>query len=259
MKTNRLIYFILVCISLAVLAGCSKAELLVYTDIDRLQMTDTATINSTFVYEPASTIKDTVYIQVNTIGKTANFDREVKLVQRTEAGEPNPAVPGVHYLAMDDASLKSSMIVKANAVKAMIPVVLLRDPSLKANSYRLRLELVANAQFGLGEVQSRSVAIRFSDRLERFYSWRVDGSQAGAFVAFGKYSIRKHQFMIDVLQERIDDAWYQKAASISATLNYKNLLKQALVTYNNDPANIASGKAPMRETDTPGSPLVTFP
>jgi hypothetical protein len=36
-------------------------------------------------------------------------------------------------------------------------------------------------------------------------------------------------------------------------------MKDALAAYNNDPANIASGKAPMRETDSPTSPLITFP
>lgn len=151
------------------------------------------------------------------------------------------------------------MVIKANAVTAMIPVVLLRDVSLKTNSYRLKLQLVANDQFGLGETKSQSRAIRFSDRLERFYSWRFDTYVAPAFSYFGKYSTRKHQFMIDVLHQVIDEAWYQAASNIGALTNYKNLVKDALATYNADPTNIASGKAPMREADTAGSPLITFP
>jgi len=245
---------------LAVVAtGCSKATQLLYSDIARVQLADTTTVNNTFVYDAATVTKDTVYIQVNTIGKTANFDREVKLVQVTEPAELFPAVPGVQYIPMDDPSLKKLMVIKANAVTAMIPVVLLRDVSLKTNSYRLKLQLVANDQFGLGETKSQSKAIRFSDRLERFYSWRVDGTQASAYNTFGKYSTRKHQFMIDVLHQVIDEAWYQAALAIGALNNYRNLLKDALATYNADPANIASGKAPMRETDVVGSPLVTFP
>jgi len=254
---KRLLYIAL--IAMAVVTGCSKTEQLLYSDVSRVQVSDTTTINSTFFYEAATKIRDTVYIQVNTIGKTENYDREVKLVQVTEMNVQNPAVPGVHYVAMDDPSIKSLMVVKANAVNAMIPVILLRDPSLKNNSYRLRLELTANQQFGLGELQSRGRAIRFSDRLERFYSWRLDALPAPASNTFGKYSTRKHQFMIDVLHQQIDEAWYQAASSIGALSHYKNLLGEALAAYNTDPANIASGKAPMRETDAVGSPLVTFP
>ena len=255
---NRLIYFALISLA-AVVISCSKADQLVYNDIAGVQLADTSTINTTFFYENAATLRDTVYIQVNTIGKIANYDREVKLVQVPEIGESNQAVPGVQYLAMDDPTLKHLMVVKANTVTTMIPVVLLRDPSLKNNAYRLRLELKANDQFDLGETQSRSRAIRFSDRLERFYSWRIDAGQAPAYGIFGKYSTRKHQFMVDVLHEQIDEAWYQASVSIGATGHYKNLLKEALATYNSDPANITSGRGPMRESDVVGSPVITFP
>ena len=254
---KRLIYIALILTT--VITGCKKNEQLLYHDIARVQLNDTATINSTFVYDPATVTRDTVYVQVNTIGKTANNDREVKLVQVTEENEPFPAVAGVHYVSLDDPSLKKLMVIKANAVSAMIPIVLLRDTSLKTNSYRLQLQLTANDQFGLGEVQYRSIAIRFSDHLERFFSWRVDASQAPAFITFGKYSIGKHQFMIDVLHETIDEAWYQAASSIGALTNYQNLLKTALAKFNSDPANIASGKAPLRETSSPNSLAITFP
>jgi len=254
---NRLIYFAL--FLAAVATGCSKADELLYTDIARVQLADTSAMSSTFVYEPGSVTRDTVYIQVNTIGNIVNADRPVKLVQVTETGVANPAVAGVHFVPFDDPSLKELMVVKVNAVTAMLPVVLLRDASLKENTYRLRLELAGNDAFGLGETKSRSKAIIFSDRLERFYSWRVDGTQASAFITFGKYSTRKHQFMIDYLGEKIDEGWYQAVLLAGATQHYKNLLKQALANFNANPANVANGTSPMRETTSPGSPLVVFP
>jgi hypothetical protein len=255
---NRLLYFTLI-LMVAVIAGCSKADELIYNDVARIQMADTATISSTFVYEANTVTRDTVYIKVNTIGDIKNYDREVKLVQIPETGQLNAAVAGVQYVPTDDPSLKSLMVVKANAATAMLPVVLLRDASLKENSYRLRLELAPNEQFGRGEVQMRSRAIIFSDRLERFYSWRVDNGTAPAFYTFGKYSTRKHQFMIDNLHEQIDESWYQIAVTIGALQNYGNLLKDKLKTFNSDPDNIASGNAPLRETDAAGSPAITFP
>jgi hypothetical protein len=255
---NRLIYFTLIFLA-ALATGCSKADELLYHDIARVQMNDTATVNSTFVYAPATVTRDTVYIQVNTIGDMASYDREVTLVQVPESGTVNAAVPGLHYVAMDDPALKSLMVVKANTVKAMIPVVLLRDASLKDKSYRLKLQLSGNDQFGLGEIQRRSCVIVFSDRLERFYSWRVDSGTAPAFYTLGKYSTRKHQFIVDVLKEQIDEAWYQTAVSIGALQNYGNLLKTALDAFNKNADNIASGAAPLRETADPASALITFP
>lgn len=255
---NRFIYTILIAL-VAFASGCSKAEELMYSDISRVQLTDTAALNSTFVYDGSEVTRDTVYVSINTIGDISSQDRAVKIVQITDPSILNPAVAGQHFLPFDDASLKALMVVKANAVTAKLPIVLLRDPSLKEKTVRLRLELVANDQFGLGEQKSRAITIVFSDRLERFYSWRVDATQAPTFLAFGKYSTTKHQFMIDQLGEIVDERWYQAALGLGAIQHYKNLLKQRLADFNADPANIASGKAPLRELPDGISPLVSFP
>lgn len=243
----------------ATYVGCKKADQLVYSDQARVQLSDTATLSQTFVYEPATVTRDTVYIRVNTIGEIKNVDRAVQLVQVPDGPAERTAKPGIHFVALDDPSLKSLMVIKANEVFAMIPVVLFRDTSLRTNSYRLRLQLAGNDQFGLGEGTLRSRAIQFSDRLERFFSWRFDTTVASAFNNFGKYSTRKHQFMIDVLGQQIDEAWYQAALLAGAAGHYKNVAKAELNTFNSNPANIASGAAPMRETSLPTSPLVTFP
>lgn len=271
----------LICFIIAIIvisAGCSETDYQLYSDINRIQLNDTATLNYTFVYEPAATIRDTVYIQVNTIGNLAEYDREVKFVQVPEynytyqrdpqTGEvtdtivtekPNKAIPGVHYVAADDPELKKLWVVKANAATARIPVVLIRDASLELESFRLRLQLAESADFGLGETKAGAVTIVFSDRLERFYSWRTDNTVSPAYNSFGKYSTAKHQFMIDVIGEVIDENWYQAISRLQAVGHYNNLLKEALNTFNNDPANIASGAAPLRESNSPGSPLVAFP
>lgn len=273
---KKLICYISVLLVMA--ASCKKAESLMYSDVNRVQMRDTATINSTFVYDPVTVITDTILVEVNTIGDIANHDRPIKLVQVPEydltfvrdpitnvitdtikTERPFKAQPGVHYVALDDKSLEPLMVVKANEVRAKLPIVLKRDASLKTNSYRLRLQLAANSEFSLGEAKAREITIVFSDRLERFYSWRVDGTQASAFNSFGKYSTAKHQFMIEVLETKVDEEWYQAIVAAQATQNYKNVFKEALLAFNSDPANIASGKAPLRESDAPGSAVVTFP
>ncbi len=138
--------------------------------------------------------------------------------------------------------------------------MLLRDASLKDNSYRLRVELAANDAFGLGETKARARTVIFSDRLERFYSWRFDNGTAPAFYTFGKYSTGKHQFMIDVLGEVIDENWYKaalycrRAHALCEPVQAGNC-SASMPT----PANIASGKAPVRETGSPNSAVVSFP
>jgi hypothetical protein len=119
--------------------------------------------------------------------------------------------------------------------------------------------VVANDEFALGELKFLEKTIVFSDKLERFYSWRVDNGLALAYNSFGKYSTGKHQFMIDVLKTRIDEDWYQAISKVGATTHYNTLLREALAAFNADPANITSGKAPVRETNSPTSAPISFP
>ncbi|WP_295116538.1 DUF4843 domain-containing protein [uncultured Chitinophaga sp.] len=272
---KKLVLYIAVLMVTAI--GCKKAEQLVYNDIARIQLHDTAAMNFTFVYDAATVVKDTVYVRVNTIGGITSADRPVKFVQvpeydytyvrdpitnqiidTVETERPFKAVPGIHYLDFNDKAAPP-MVVSADSARAFVPVVLLRDPSLKENTYRLRIQIAANDAFGLGEIMAREMTIIFSDRLERFYSWRTDNTVSPAFNNFGKYSTGKHQFMIDALKTNINEEWYQAALTAGAMQQYRNVVKQLLTEFNANPANIASGKAPLRETDNPTSAVVTFP
>jgi hypothetical protein len=264
--------------ALVVIAGCRKAPYLTYTDIARIQMADTTTQSATFVFEPKNIVQDTAYIQVNTIGGITPYDRQVKFIQvidysytykvdttthqiidsiATEV--PFRALPGVHYVDFNDKNMQSLMIVKANEATASIPVILLRDTSLATNTYRLHIQLEESHEFGLGEKIAREKTLVFSDHLERFDSWRVDSYLAPAFGWFGKYSVGKHQFMIDVLKQNIDDAWFKAASNNGSLRQFVTVLKQALSDFNSNQANLASGKAPLRETSSPTSAAVTFP
>ncbi|RFS19227.1 DUF4843 domain-containing protein [Chitinophaga silvatica] len=261
---------------LVIISGCRKAPYLVYSDIARIQISDTITMSATFVFKNKNIVRDTQYINVSTIGGITSFDRPVKFEQIPEytytykrdpvtnqivdtivTAVPFQAKPGVHYVDFNDKSVQDIMVVKANEAVAKIPVILLRDTSLVTNSYRLRFKLVANDQFGLGVKSAQQKTLVFSDRLERFASWSTDNGLAAGW--FGKYSTGKHQFMIDVLKQNIDQAWYDAASAAGALRQYSTVLKQALVDFNSDPANQASGKAPLRETASVTSPIVTFP
>lgn len=271
------IFFYITFVMIVLAASCKKAPLLMYNDKNRVQLNDTTTVTESFVYDSASVVRDTVYIQVNTIGDVSSVDRDVQLTQVPEYSYAlvtdsvthlldtvytpvaYPAVAGIHFLPLNDHSLDSIRVIKANQVTAQIPIVLLRDTSLKTNSYRLRVSLASSRDFSLGEAYKREITIVFSDHLERFYDWRVDNGMAIAYSYFGKYSTGKHQFMIDVLNTTIDENWFTAANTAGALSEYRTLLKNALAAFNTDPANIASGKAPVRETSDPTSAAITFP
>lgn len=271
-------YSCIIILLLAVLGACKKADYMLYNDGQRIQMADTTAFSYSFLYKDAAVTRDTILIQMNTIGGIAGHDRAITIEQIPEydktyvrdpvtnkitdsviTEKPYKAIPGKHYIPFTDPAVKNLMVVRTDSAIGKIPIILLRDADLKTNSYRLRIRLIANDEFAIGETRQVERTIIFSDRLERFESWKTDISSSPAFVSFGKYSTGKHQFMIDVLKVKIDDEWYKAIVAAGAVQHYKVLLRDALAAFNADPANIAAGKAPVRETSDPASPLITFP
>ena len=269
------IIYTVVFLSTVLLTGCQKAEYLLFNDTARVQMNEEKEILTDFYYTDASIVRDTVYLTVNTIGDPENRVRRVALEQISEydveykydakgnlidsvvTEKPNKAVPGVHYVSMDDPEMLPLLVVQPNAVTVEIPVILLRDASLKKDEYRLCLQLVPTSDFLLGERGKLSGTIVFSDKLSKPGFWNTSVDR----YYFGLYSTRKHEFMYEVMQTEINEAWWKKLRADYAELTYtRNKLKEALSVYNADPANKANGLAPMREEqNNPNSPLVTFP
>ncbi len=147
-----------------------------------------------------------MYVRLNTIGGISDQDRKVTLEQVTEYDvtyvrdpvtnkiidstvkeKPFKAVAGKHYVPLNDPSMQSLLVIRANQASDSLPIILLRDTSLKSNSYRLRLKIVANEVFAIGETKAVEKTLLFSDRLERFESWKTDAGSPAA-TTFGKYS-----------------------------------------------------------------------
>ena len=271
---KQIIYTVLFLVAIG-LTGCQKAEYLLFNDIARVQMDEANEILTSFYYMDAAIGRDTVYLTVNTIGDPENRVRQIALEQISEydveykydekgnlidsilTEKPNKAVAGVHYVPMDDPEMLPLLVIQPNAVTAEIPVILLRDASLKEDDYRLCLRLKATDDFRLGETGKLSGTIVLSDKLSKpnFCNSSVDRYY------FGVYSTRKHEFMIEVMQTEISDAWWNKLSADYAEINYtKDKLRDALQAYNDDPDNKVQGLAPMRENQNdPNSALITFP
>ena len=266
----------LLCVLLGALTACSQDDDYPYRDVARVQFVGSSVDGPedmiySFIWLNESSQRDTVYIPLRVLGGPAEYDRKVRISQITEYNIeyktdnkgyvtdtiktelPNKAVPGVHFVPFDSPEMESILKVKANEVRDEIPVILLRDKSLKTDKMRLRVQLEVSDDFQLGESTLLSRTIVFSDKLEQPAEWNKS--------YLGNYSVPKHELMIRVAESRVDDEWLKKGnKDKSFFVFWRGKFVDALEEFNNDPANIKSGKAPMRENpDDVNSPLVTFP
>lgn len=246
---------------LAVLiTACKKDQYTLYNDISRLQFggpsdhpydNQRAMADSvkpfTFYNEPATTLRDTVLFDIYTIGDTTGKDRPFALEQVILDGEDN-AVPDVHYKSFSDPSLKDVYVIKAGTAHALVPVILLRDISLKNRNVKLQFQIKANDQFQPGEKKFSWRRVEFTDMLNRPAAWDANGER----YCWGKYSRVKHAFMIAQTNQRWDQDFLMSIYPDYSALQYWNRqLKTLLINYNNSQPG-----EPL--TDETGE-VVTFP
>ena len=245
--------------------SCKENSALEYENDPALYFENTTygqrdSIAHTFFIQPDDQMRDTVFIEILTMGYPTDSDRPF-ILEQTNAGQPGSAIAGKHFVAFDSEEARKLMVIPAGEVSANIPIILLRDVSLKEEIYYLTLQLIENDEFKIGGVtKDVEYAITFADKLIKPNFW--DLPYQGSYY-FGKYSMRKHEFMIEVAGGKIDDEWWRSlygASSVTGLLAYyQSKFKTELDKYNSDPENIANGLAPMREiVGDPTSNLVTF-
>jgi len=232
--------YILMATVLLLLYSC-KEEYYLYNDIKRLQFgPDISRIYTpsynladslksyTFYYENSTKQQDTLFFDIYAIGGVSNTDRSFKLEQVTVPGAEN-AVAGKHYKAFNDASLTSKYVIKAGAVHAKVPVVMLRDASLKTTTVTLKFQIAQNENFSAGEISNIWRKAVFTDRLSQPTAWNASMSQ----YYFGKYSVVKHSFFIEKTGQKWDNDFIVSITADYALLSYwKGVAKLALIEYN---------------------------
>lgn len=258
MMKNNIFKIGIIVVFITLFMACQKAEIPTYSGTAKIQFLDSLTQSYTFIFKKTTVVRDTFWIPVRVIGGTTDYDRPIKLVQVIDSANSRfAAKPGIHYVGFESPELQKLLVLKAGKVDGNIPIILLRDASLKVDSYHLKFAFVETDALGFGEGKALTKNIQFSDRFERFYSWRFDNYTASAFNNFAIYSPKKHQFMYEIIGEPIDENWYQLSSSAGALPHYRNIMRQALFNFNTNPANIASGAAPMLEAGV-GSRAITF-
>lgn len=208
---NSKIYIVLSSV-LLLAASCNKELPATWSGSDRLNFVrtgeneglraaDTLTLY-TFVFDPVETSRQTVWVEVETMGALCDYPRQIRLKQVPSYG--TDAVPGVHYVDFDDPEVKDQYVIPAGKVRATLPVILKRD-QLGSGRYQLRLAFEANEYFQPGYDHLGHQTVIVSDLLSKPGSWSIFIE----YYCFGTYSPEKHQFMFDVTGVSIDADYLQ--------------------------------------------------
>lgn len=235
-------YIILITLSLLQTA-CKKDSGLLYNDVARIQFGPAISVyysssqnyadtvkSQTFVYLNNAVKMDTVFFDIYTMGDISDKDRSFALQQENVPGAFN-AVAGTHYKALNDPEMLKKYIIPAGQAHALVPIVLLRDESLKTQSATLKIVLSANENFQLGQAQLLWRKVIFTDQLSQPSAWTASASTT----YFGKYSAVKHRFMIDVTQQKWDNDFINALIADTQFQHYwMGVVKSALVKYNNE-------------------------
>lgn len=141
------------------LAGCHLESVEEYENEPRLyffkgnynlgEWVQEDSITHSFFSVPELQKRDTVWIDIRTMGYLGEEARTFKIVQ-TNLGESDAAVPGTHYIGFDDPSIAELMKMPARAFRYLMPVILLRDPSLETATVRIKMGVAKNENFGVG-------------------------------------------------------------------------------------------------------------
>lgn len=241
---NKIFHFLSVLTLTFVLASCEQ-DLPTYSDpqarlnFDYTQNTG-GRFNYSFVFSNGKQ-RDTVWIQLNTMGRLSGEDRPFEL-QQIETGD-HDAVPGKHYVSFDDEGVKKYMVIKANENSARVPVIVLRDASLDDATYNLNIAIKPNSVFQSGYFAQSSMTVTITNELTKPTAWK------GAMnYYFGQWGKVKHQFMIDVTGKKWDDTFISETVSNFDLVNYYiNRLDKALAAENQRRA--AAGLPYLQEAD----------
>lgn len=194
----KMLYYLLGVASVALFSSCEK-ELEVYDAAAGLNFyytlsTDTL-VNYSFIYGSSTATRDTIWLEIETMGRLSDRDRPIAFEQ--VATGVDDAIPGTHYVAFGDASLKEEYVVPAGRSRAQVPVVLLRDASLQAQRATLLVQIKHTEEFPLFLPLRTQVKIVFSDQLEQPINWTQS-------FFLGAYGQEKHLFLIEQTGEKWD-------------------------------------------------------
>ena len=124
--------------------SCKENSALEYENDPALYFENTTygqrdSISHTFFIQPDDQMRDTVFIEILTMGYPTDSDRPF-ILEQTNAGQPGSAIAGkLEHLKIPKGSVRKSF-----------PLIVLRDPSLELEEVRIELKIGENEYFRSG-------------------------------------------------------------------------------------------------------------
>lgn len=195
--------------------GCEQHEAQMYEDAARICFArgedgggQQDSILQSFFVIPETQMRDTVWVEVALMGFPVNAERPLKIVQVNQ-DRAMAAVAGLDYVAFDDDEVRGLMVMGANQVVAKVPVILLRNSSLKTEKKRLEMVIEENDFFKRGIDADCNFMIRTTELAEIPENWDAMWKSY-----FGEWTSRKMWFVVNYLGlndfEEEYDAGYKK-------------------------------------------------
>ena len=251
----KLKYLVGIGMACSMICSCSE-EYKSFEGTDRIQFKTKTEEVYTFAYYPESIQKDTLQIELISVGEVTDYPRVIRFEQVTkewkytyDEEEPEkvvdstyvdmefPAVAGVHYESLGE---KNELILPANQNVLKLNVIIKReDTGLRKNARKLVLRLLPSDDFQTGEVNKLVKNITISDKLERPTRWKDNSYYYKLYL--GNWSEVKHRFMIDITGQKWDNDFLVYIIDNYDTYSLRDYylakIKKALAEYNADPKN----------------------
>ena len=213
-----------------------------------------------FVYGDPNRILDTVWVEVESMGFVSDKDRAISLEQADSAGVEN-AVAGKHYVAFNDPQLAQLYVMPAGKARTKLPIVMLRDVSLKEKTVVLRYRIKPNENFVNGYNQYIERSLTFTDQLSEPSKWTYQYPYGDKWTVsfadyFGDYGLVKHQFLIGETGDKWDDEYIDKLMTGDSSYLEYMMRKMARRLREVNAERAAQGLDPLTEAD--GTPVEIY-
>lgn len=196
-------------------------------------------VRKSFVYDPETVVRDTIYVPVTSMGFVRDYDRKVTFEQViVKPDSVYNAEPGVHYVPFDDPEVRDLMVLPAGQASAEIPIIALRDTTLRDTLSVLQLRIAANDYFKVGDPDRAECLVEIGDQLMKPKNWLI----------FGDYGYVKHRFLIELTGWRFDEETMDEMmADYLYAQSIRTKAATALKKLNEERA--ARGEGPLCEAD----------
>ncbi|WP_321285431.1 DUF4843 domain-containing protein [uncultured Sunxiuqinia sp.] len=249
-------YIIAICACCLVLSACQKDYPAVFegkpyvrfqSDENESNIYVQQIYSNFFFHDDESRTRDTVYLSLASVGAIPNKDLKIDFeafdsdtMSYPERIEENTlmAEAGKHYVSFDSEEMQNLLIFHGDIMQDTVPLIVLRDPSMKNNTYRLTIRLATTEDAQVADPIENRVVIYITDRVSKPSNWSLWD--------FGAYGDVKMAFMIrnsDLkwTEEDIDKVLEDSFLYSYYVYKFKELLKKE---------NEALGSAgPLREAD----------